>query len=151
MAPPAPPTVPVIDYRRQGMVLQWDALVGRWTAYDMPPALVHGIALIRASQPNICLYARDGQLHLQVGAEQYALSDTSPRIRWSRGLATFGLRRRFTVESNTGGALLTHVVWNGQGDEFFSWLASRTADPAWRRNNGRRWSEGLTPADLRSS
>jgi hypothetical protein len=145
------PNIPVIDFRRQGMVLQWDALDGTWTACDVPPALVHGVALIRASPPNICLYARDGRLHLQVGPDQYALSERSPRIKWSRGLASLGLRRRFIIESSAGAVLFSHAYWTGQGDDFFSWLASRTADPEWRTTSGRRWSEGVEPAVLRSS
>ena len=42
-------TISVLDFRRHSMVLQWHALGGTWTACDTPPALVHGIALIRAS------------------------------------------------------------------------------------------------------
>jgi len=44
---------------------------GTWTACDSPPALVHGIALISASGPNICLYGQGGKLRLQVGPNQY--------------------------------------------------------------------------------
>src|SRR5208282_937540 len=91
--------VPVIDFRRQGMVLQWHVLGGTWTAYDVPPSLVHGIALIRAGQPNICVYSQSGRLRLQVGPNQYPLSESSPRIRCTRGLASLSLRRRFTVIS----------------------------------------------------
>lgn len=151
MVPTIALNVPVIDFRRQSMVLQWNALAGTWTAFDVPPALVHGVALIRASRPNICLYARDERLFLQVGADQYALSDSSPRITSSRDLASFGLRRRFTVGSSAGRVLFTQAYWSGQGDDFFAWLASRAADPEWRATNGRRWSEGVTPAALRSS
>ncbi len=93
-------SVSVIDFRRQSMVLQWHVLGGTWTAYDVPPSLVHGIALIRAAQPNICVYGHGGRLRLQVGPNQYALSENSPRISCSRGVASFGLRRRFTVESS---------------------------------------------------
>jgi len=151
MAPTFSPYIPVVDFRRQSMVLQWHALGGTWTACDVPPALVHGVALIRASQPNICLYGRDGALNLQIGADQYLLSDNSPRIQWSRGLASFGLRRRFTIESSDGSTLFSHAYWNSRGDDFFSWLALRAADPGWRAANGRRWSEGVQPAILRSS
>src|SRR5271166_5579386 len=56
--------IPVVDFRRQGMVLQWHALGGTWAAYDNPPALVHGIALINAAEPNVCLYAQSGNLVL---------------------------------------------------------------------------------------
>ena len=145
------PEIPVIDFRRQSMVLRWHAFGGTWTAYDVPPALVYGVALIRASQPNMCLFARDGTLHFQVGADQYALMENSPRIKWSRRLASFGLRRRFIIESGQGGVLFTHGYWTDQGDDFFAWLAARTADPAWRTANGRRWSEGVNPRVLRQS
>lgn len=151
MAPAVPPPIPVIDFRRQSMVLQWDALAGTWSACDVPPALVHGVALIRASQPNICLYAREGRLHLQLATDQYELSESSPRVRWTRQRATFGLRRRFTLEAGGGSVLFSHAYWTDQGDEFFAWLVTRTADPAWRAQNGRRWSEGVNPTLLRSS
>jgi len=143
--------IPVIDFRRQSMVLQWNSVNGTWVAFDDPPALVHGVALIRAAEPNICLFARDGRLHLQVGSEQYSLAEDAPRLTWSRGSATFGLRRRFTVESSDGALLLSHAYWNGQGDEFFSWLVSRAADLEWRATNARQWSYGVQPTILRSS
>src|SRR5258708_40010233 len=83
-------TIPVLDFRRHSMVLQWHALGGTWTACDTPPPLVHGIALIRASQPNICVYGHAGRLPLQVGANQYALAGNSPRISCFRGWGSFG-------------------------------------------------------------
>jgi hypothetical protein len=143
--------IPVIDFRRQSMVLQWNSVNGTWVAFDDPPALVHGVALIRAAKPNICLFGRDGRLHLQVGSEQYSLEEDAPRLTWSRGSATFGLRRRFTVESSDGAILLSHAYWNGQGDEFFSWLVSRVGDLEWRTANARQWSEGVQPIVVRSS
>lgn len=146
-----PDSVAVIDYRRHGMVLQWQILSGQWVACDVPPALVHGVALIRPSGPNICIYGRGGRLHLQVGSDQFALAETSPRIKFGRGLASFGLRKRFSVESSTGAGLFGHTYWGGQGDDFFQWLAARTADPQWRAANGRKWSEGVDAAALRSS
>jgi hypothetical protein len=133
------------------MVLQWHILSGKWVACDVPPALVHGVALIRPSGPNICIYGRGGRLHLQVGMDRFALSETSPRIKFGRGLASFGLRKRFSVESSTGAGLFGHTYWTGQGDDFFHWLASRAADPEWRAANGRKWSEGVDAAALRSS
>ena len=151
MASAQPTAIPVIDFRRQNMLLDWHALSGTWTACDVPPALVHGVALIRAGQPNICVYGRGGRLHLQVGPDQYALSENSPRIRCTRGLASFGLRRHFSVESSTGGVLFSHAYWTGQGDDFFRWLARRADDADWRAANGRRWSEGVEAAVLRSS
>jgi len=100
--------------------------------------------------PNICLFGRDDRLYLQAGPDQFELSESSPRIRWRRTWVSFGLRRHFTVESSDGGVLFGHSYWADQGDEFFSWVAARAADPAWRTNNGKRWSEGLTPETLRS-
>ena len=119
-------SVSVIDFRRHSMVLQWHVLGGTWTAYDVPPSLVHGVALIRAAQPNICVYGRAGRLRLQVGPEQYALSENSPRIKCSRGWASLGLRRRFTVESSTGGVLFSHVYWTTQAEDFFRWPSITT-------------------------
>lgn len=150
MAPDNAATISVIDFRRHSMVLKWHALGGTWTAYDDPPPLVHGIALIRPSQPNICLYAQAGRLRLQVGPNQYALSENSPRITCTRGLASFGFRRRFTVESSTGGVLFSYAYWTNQGQDFFRWLADKAEDPDWRVASGRKWSEGMASADLRS-
>ena len=141
----------VIDFRRQRLILEWNALGGTWTACDDPPALVHGVALIRASQPNFCIFGREGRLHLQVGPDHFALSENSPRIRCTRGFMSFGLRKRFTIESSTGGVLFSHSFWTGQGDHFFRWLALRAADPEWRSANGRRWSEGVEASVLRAS
>lgn len=151
MGPTSTAGIPVIDFRRQSMVLQWNSVNGTWVAFDDPPALVHGVALIRAAKPNICLFGRDGQLNLQVGSEQYSLARDAPRLTWSRGSATFGLRRRFTVESNEGATLLSHAYWNGQGDEFFSWLVARAGDLEWRAANARQWSDGVQPIVVRSS
>ena len=63
-------SIPVIDFRRRSMALKWHSLGGTWTACDTPPPLVHGVALIRASQPNICVYGQAGRLRLQVGLNQ---------------------------------------------------------------------------------
>jgi len=142
-------TVSVIDFRRQSMVLQWHILGGTWSAYDVPPSLVHGVALIRAAQPNICVYGQAGRLRLQVGADQYELSADSPRIKCSRGLASFGLFRRFTVESS-GGVLFSQAYWTGQGEDFFCWLAARAQLQDWRAKIGRQWSDGVAAAVLRS-
>jgi hypothetical protein len=151
MGPTITSNIPVIDFRRQSMVLQWNSANGTWVAFDDPPALVHGVALIRAAKPNICLFGRDGRLLLQVGSEQYSLAEDAPRLTWSRGSASFGFRRRFTVESSNGAVLLSHAYWSGQGDEFFSWLVSRAADLEWRAANARQWSDGVQPVVLRSS
>jgi hypothetical protein len=144
-------TIPVIDFRRHSMVLQWHSLGGTWTACDTPPQLVHGIALIRASAPNICVYGQAGRLRLQVGANQYALSENSPRISCTRGLASFGFRRRFTVESSTGGVLYSYSYWTTQHHDFFRWLATKAEDPDWRATSARQWSDGLKAATLRSN
>jgi len=145
-----PTVIPVVDFRRRRMVLQWHSQGGTWTTFDVPPPLVNGIALIRASSPNFCLYAQGGRLRLQIGAHQFALAENSPRIRCTRDLSTLGLRRRFVVESSTGGVLYSHAYWSGQRTDFFRWLASKTDDPDWRATAGRRWSEGVASASLRA-
>ncbi len=144
-------SIPVIDFRRRSMALKWHSLGGTWTACDTPPPLVHGVALIRASQPNICVYGQAGRLRLQVGLNQYALSENSPRITCHRGLASFGFRRHFTVESSTGGVLYSYAYWTTQHHDFFRWLATKAADPDWRVTCARQWSEGLAAAALRSN
>jgi hypothetical protein len=144
-------TIPVIDFRRHSMALQWHALGGTWTAFDTPPPLVHGVALIRAAHPNICVYGRAGRLRLQIGPNQYALAENSPRITCTRGLASFGFRRRFTVESSTGGVLYSYAYWTTQHHDFFRWLAARAEDPDWRVTSARQWSEGLAAAALRAN
>lgn len=151
MASDHTPAISVLDFRRHSMVLHWHALGGTWTPCDNPPALVHGIALIRGSQPNICVYGHAGRLRLQVGPHQYALSENSPRISCTRGWASFGFRRRFTVESSTGGLLYSYVYWTNQHQDFFRWLAAKAEDPDWRITSGRQWSEGLSAAVLRSN
>ena len=142
-------SISVIDFRRRGMVLQWHALGGTWTACDTPPPVVHGIALIRAVQPNICIYGHAGRLRLQVGSDQYVLSEHSPRISCTRVLASFGFRRRFTVKSSTGGVLFSHGYWTNQQQDFFRWLAAKAEDPDWRATSGRLWSDGLAASALR--
>lgn len=155
MSPDNAGTVSVVDFRRQSMVLQWHILGGTWTAFDTPPSLVHGIALIRAAQPNICVYGHGGRLRLQVGPDQFALSENSPRIKCTRGVASFGLRRRFTVESTTGGVLFSHPYWTAHlthdGEDFFRWFAVRAQDPDWRTATGRRWTDGVSAPVLRST
>jgi hypothetical protein len=111
---------------------------------------VHGIALIRPSQPNICVYGHAGRLRLQVGANQFALAENSPRISCTRGLASFGLRRRFTVRSSTGGVLYSYAYWSIQSHDFFRWLSNKAEDPDWRTASGRQWSEGVPAEALRS-
>ena len=151
MAHALPMTVSVIDFRRQSMVLDWHLADGTWTACDVPPALVHGVALIRAAQPAFCLYGRAAQLHLQVNAQRFPLADTAPHIKYSQGLATLRLRGRFTVETVSGEPLFTQTSWAGQGDDFFEWLTARAARPEWRAAAAASWSDGMDPAELRSS
>ena len=150
MAPDNAATISVLDFRRRSMVLNWHALGGTWTACDNPPLLLHGIALIRVSQPNICVYGHAGRLRLQVGPNQYALAENSPRINCTSGLASFGFRRRFTVESSTGGMLYSYAYWTDQHHDFFRWLATNAEDPDWRVTCGRQWSEGLAAPALRA-
>jgi hypothetical protein len=143
-------SVSVIDFRRHSMILRWHTPAGTWTAHDVPPTVVHGVAFIRASLPNICLYAKSGRLRLQIGEREYALSENSPRIKCTAVIASFGLRRRFTVESSTGGMLFSYVYWAHRRHDFFVWLARKAGDPEWRTTSGRRWSEGLESAALRA-
>ena len=143
--------IPVIDFRRQSMSLEWHASSGKWTACTDAPPLVRGIALIRAAQPNICVYGHDGQLYLQVGTGQYALSESTPQLKFVRDSSSFGLRRRFVVETAAGEEIFSHAYWNSQGDEFFRWLIARAGDPQWRTTNGRLWSNGVDAAALRAS
>ena len=145
-------SVCVTDFRRTRLVLQWHILGGTWTAMDVPPALVHGIALIRPAPPNLCLWSRDGVLRLQIGAEQFPLGEHSPRIHLSRGVGSFGLRKRFSVAADRGGVLFSQAFWRGQvGETFFAWIAARAQDPAWRARVARQWSDGVPPAVLRAS
>jgi hypothetical protein len=110
---------------------------------------VHGIALIRPAGPNVCIYGQAGRLRLQVGPNQYALAENSPRISCTRGIASFGFRRRFTVKSSTGGVLFNHSYWTNQGRDFYRWLADKAEDPDWRLSCGRQWSDGVPSATLR--
>jgi len=149
MEPTVAPAITVIDFRRRSMVLEWHSTTGTWTACDVPPVLVHGVALIRASQPAICLFARENRLQLQIGQERYPLSRDTPRVTWRRGWATFRLRRHFTICAGNS-VLSMNSYWNNQGDEFFTWLTSRVAHGEWRELTARRWSDGLNPAELRA-
>jgi len=141
--------VPVIDFRRHSMVLEWHTLGGTWTAYDIPPPRVNGIALIRPALPNVCLYAQGGELLLQIGPNQHVLSHQATRVRCVRGFAGFGFRRRFIVDSGTGAVLYSHAYWVRRGPDFFRWIAAKAADAEWRVATGRRWSEGVPSEDLR--
>lgn len=148
MSADAATMIPVLDFRRHGMVLQWHTLGGTWTAFDNPPPLVHGIALIRPAAPNICLYASAGGLRLQIGSDQYALSDENLRIRCRRAIASFGFRRHFSIESGQR-VLFSYSYWSGRGEDFFRWIAGRAKDPDWLRQNAPRWSDGVAAAVVR--
>jgi hypothetical protein len=141
-------TVPVLDYRRRSMMLQWHALGGTWTPCELPPDRVHGIALISATGPNICVFGRGGRLLLQIGPDQYVLAENSPRIICRPGLIFLGLRRRFIVRSSSGEMLYSHRYWRGQGGDFFRWLARHAGDTDWRSTCGIEWSEGIEPTAL---
>jgi hypothetical protein len=141
-------TLPVLDYRRRSMILQWHALGGTWTPCEFPPSRVHGIALISATGPNICVFGQGGRLLLQIGPDQYGLAENSPRIICRSGLILLGLRRRFIVRSSTGEILYSHRYWLSQNGDFFHWLAKHAGNPDWRRTCGRQWSEGIEPSAL---
>lgn len=140
--------VPVVDFRRSRLLLEWNPRSGAWTACDTPPALVHGIALIRPGQENVCLYARSGRLRLQIGAQQFTLEDTKPALSCLRPAASFGLRRVFRVELD-GAELFSHSYWSHQGRDFFQWLADSAQTPGWRALTAQRWSDGVEAAELR--
>ena len=142
--------VAVVDFRRQNMLLQWHVGEGTWSAYDAPPGIVHGVALIRAGQPNICLYGRGGELTLQLGSRQQTFTAHSPRIRCKAVFLSFGLRERFSVESSTGEVLFSHAYWTHQREEFFPWIAARAQDPDWRSRIAQLWSAGISAAALRA-
>lgn len=144
------PIIPVIDFRRRRMTLQWHVQSATWTPYDEPPGIVHGVAFIRASGPNICLYAQNGNLQLQVDSRQFMLTETQSLISCSRSFASLGLRRRFRLESPGAGLVYGTAYWAPKKDDFFVWLASAARHPDWYGRTGERWTEGLTPAVLRA-
>jgi hypothetical protein len=140
----------VIDFRRRRMVLDWHAADGTWAASDTAAPLLHGIALIRASQPNICVYGLGGRLYFQAGAARFALEPDAPRLTCTSSLATFGFRRRFEIADRGGETLFRIGYWSTQRRDFFQWLAARAADAAWRRACGTLWSEGVAEDALRT-
>ena len=143
-------SVPVIDYRRRRVSLQWHTLSGTWTAFDEPPAIVHGVCFIRASGPNFCLYAENGRLHFQVDARIFPLTYLEPRISCARTLFSVGMRRRFRLESALGDVLYSTSYWAPHSSDFFVWLSSAEQQAEWHEHTARRWTEGLNPAALRA-
>ena len=141
--------VPVIDYRRGRMSLQWDLATGTWSAFDEPPGLVHGVSFIRATGPNVCLYAAGDSLHLQVDQQTFALAQSGPRVACTPFLPSFGLRRSFRVEDADGTVLYRHGYWASKHNDFFRWLAAAARQPLWRAQTAARWTLGLSPASLR--
>jgi hypothetical protein len=143
-------SIPVIDYRRRRMALQWHIPSGTWTAFDEPPTIVHGVCYIRASGPNICLYAENGRLQLQIDARVFPLTYLEPRFRCVRSLFSVGLRRRFYLESAAGKVMYSTSYWIPQRNDFFVWLSSTEQQADWHERTTQRWTEGLNPADLRA-
>jgi hypothetical protein len=141
-------TIDVADFRRRNLILRWHALGGTWAACEFPPPLVHGVALISATGPNICLFGQGGRLTLQIGPTQYALDETFPRISCRGGWLLFGLRRRFVVRSQSGAILFSYRYWRGQGKDFLRWLAQQARNPDWRVECATQWSAGLAPTAL---
>src|ERR1700759_3899137 len=140
-------TVAVVDFRRTGMVLNWHTLGGTRTACDVRRSLVHGIALIRPDQPNMCLYAQGGQLTLQIGPNAFAVDPDAPRISCTLDLLSLGFKRRFRLERDRA-TLYSYAYWQAQGADFFVWLAESSKDPGCRRECARQWSQGVPPAQL---
>ncbi len=132
------------------MSLQWDVANGTWLAYDEPPGLVHGVGFIRATGPNICLYAAGGALRLQVDTQVMTLAQDGPRISSARSLVSLGLRRNFRLHAPQGGLLFSLGYWASRQNDFFRWLAAVARQPDWRRRTAERWSAGLSPALLRA-
>ena len=146
----ATPSIAVLDFRRRGMLLGWRPADGTWTGLETPPRWVHGVALIRGTPPNICLYAAGGCLHLQIGTERHVLDAHGPAVHCARAPTSLWLRRRFWIEGEQGALAYGYTYWAGGGD-FFRWLARRAADSAWRERAAREWSSGVEAAALRAA
>ena len=159
------------------MAVQWNIENGAWVSHEEAPALVHGIALIRPSFANICLYGHDGSLILQIGAVHHVLAETGAvhtgavqtgavqtgavptgapadagiAIKCSRVALSLGFRREIAVKSAHGSALFTHQYWIGSHPDFFKLLADKSASADWRALSARTWSAGVSSAQLRES
>ena len=141
--------VPVIDFRRSRLSLQWDIATGTWAAYDEPPGLVHGVGFIRATGPNVCLYAVDGMLQLQVDTRVFPLTEPVPRISCRADLLTLGLRRNFRLDGADGAVVFLLSYWAARHNDFFRWLAGAARQAGWQQRTAERWTAGLSPASLR--
>ncbi len=141
--------MPVIDFRRSRLSLQWNVASGTWAAYDEPPGIVHGVGFIRATGPNVCLYALGDGLRLQVDKQVFALADGEPRISCRAQLLCLGLRRSFRIVHSDGRILLRLGYWATRRNDFFRWLAGVSRHADWRRRTATRWTEGLSPVSLR--
>jgi hypothetical protein len=149
-------TISVLDFRRRRMAVQWNIESGAWVSHEEAPALVHGIALIRPSCANICLYGHDGSLILQIGADHHVLADAgaahmSVVIKCGRVALSLGFRREIAVKAASGAALFTHQYWIDSQPDFFKMLADKTASEEWRAASARSWSEGVSSAQLREN
>lgn len=142
-------TVPVIDFRRSRLSLQWDISTGTWAAYDEPPGIVHGVGFIRATGPNVCLYATGETLQLQVDTRVFALAEPGSRVSCRPDLLSLGLRRSFRLDAADGPALFRLGYWATRHNDFFRWLAAVARQAGWRQRTAQRWTEGLSPASLR--
>ena len=129
-------------------MLQWHPQGGTWTFYDNPPATVHGVACIRATGPNICVFAQDGRLTLQIGTLQHRFAGPAPRLRFTRTPFGLGFHRRFRVQSEDGETLFNHGYWSAERRDFFRWLAAAASSPAWPEALAQRWSAGVPSPEL---
>ena len=145
-------TVSVIDFRRQSMVLQWHVLGGTWTAYDVPPSLVHGVALIRARPAE----------HLRVRPRRpVAPAGRTEAVRAVREFAAHQMHARHrrvsafagASPSNRAPAACCSATRIGpiKARIFSAGWRRRAQDPDWRVAVGRQWSEGVAAPVLRSS
>ena len=137
-------TISVIDFRRHSMVLQWHALGGTWTACDTPPALVHGIALIRASRTQYlrvwsgrALAPAGRPESIRVGGK-FAAHQLHARLGQLR--ISPALHRRDRAPAACCSAIPIGPI---KARISYRWLADKAEDPDWRVTSGRQWSEGV--------
>ena len=113
-------SIPVIDFRRHSMVLEWHALGGTWTAYDTPPPLVHGVALIRPRIPTSACWARRPIAPANWSEPVRTGGKLAPHHCAAAAWRVSDLRRRFTVESSTGGVLYSYAYWTSKATISFA-------------------------------